>query len=387
MAENTHTKPIPVQVYTISSQSDLCPNNGDHDEYSSFFTDALKWLTPVMNYLMVTKKSNKSIINYLWLSINITFIITYFISQFYLQITGWHLYSDIINIIWCFFVAIIVIARFFSIVYSYKYFNRSPIESYSDQLQQTFSSEIKRLIIFCKWLYISLPILYIITDIIILALERDNLLPYYKHQYWVYIFVKSIGRIFVIYPQLINVAIQSVIVLKFYLYLNQFYDKLETNLDAQDIFENYDQLFKLFEEEYHWSLRYAIQLYFFAEILFFWDSLSFTGFVVMVLIIFKISMIFVLYFYTGSILESVYTRNNEEMWKNGKKYLNQQENNENNDCKCYYNYFLQYMSKYPIYVTFGSIVISKWNVIKFCSGLIITRGISYALEEWLKQRD
>ena len=356
----------------------------EEDEYSTYFSDSFKWMDCIINCLVPTKKSNNTVINYLVLSLFIIFVLVYCGFQYYLQVTGWNLYRDIVNIIWCFFVFFLVSSRILSILYSFKYFNRAwtEYESTSSRMQlQPFAKQIKCLNI----LYILLPVLYIILDIVIVCLEADNLLAYYKNDYAIYIFVKSIGRIFVYYPQLISTVIQSIIILKYYLYLYQLLDTLKnmnetSNYDIQHISETYDNCYKMFIRDYHWTLSWSVRLYLFAEILFFWDSLSFTGLLVMFLIICKISFVFGVYFYPASMLEDMYTKCNTELWKMGQIYLKKKENVE---CKYYYNYVLQYIQKYPIYVTFGRIIVSKWNVLKFCAGLIITRGISYAFEEWI----
>eukprot|EP01084_Bolivina_argentea_P196135 336279_1 len=363
---------------------------------SEYFSDGFKWLDYILKYypLWITKTSSKEprvyMLNYLGLSIAVVSVLLYFALQFFYQITGWYLFSDVDNIIWCGYIVFISLSRLLSIIYSYKYLNCPwKVES----LQQTSSLEnsfvtdpnthkkYKKLIVRWKTLNISLVVCYVILDIIVVILETWVLLPYYHDSLFTYIAVKSLCRLCLLYPQLFVVMIQSSILLKYYLCLDQLYIhmKNKSSVDLQYVFEHYTKLYKLFKKDYNKTFQYSVRFYLAAELLFFWDSLNFMGVggVLFVIAVREVPL-FILYFYAAGILEGVHTKFAKQLWKNGNFFLN-------NKKGCYYNSILHHIQQYPIYLKFGSIVISSKNVTKYSLGLLATRVIIYIVTHWINE--
>ena len=93
-------------------------------------------------------------------------------------------------------------------------------------------------------------------------------------------------------------------------------------------------------------------------------------------------VMFILYISSASMLEEMYEKLTAELWALGPRYLNDKQNQDN---RLFYNYTLQYIQKYPIYATFGSLTVSKINAITFCIGLAITKALSFAVIFWIEE--
>ena len=191
---------------------------------------------------------------------------------------------------------------------------------------------------------------------------------------------KSAFGLFILYPQYIVCAIQSVVFLKYYVYLYELYDKLldSSNLNLHDIFENYDNLYKSFKRDNHWTLRMSVQMFLVSEILLIWNSLDWFGLTITFIEAVKVLFAFALYFIGASILVEMYAKFEHKLWHFGIKI-------QNSENRYFYNYTLQYIQKYPIYVEFGSVVVSKQNAIKFLIGIALTKALSYCLQSWIEE--
>ena len=161
------------------------------------------------------------------------------------------------------------------------------------------------------------------------------------------------------------------------------YDKLldSSALNVHDIFQNYDNLYKSFKTDYHWTLRMSVQIYLACHILHVWNALDRHGLTVTTLDFIQALLVFTLYFHGASVLENIFTKFETQLWQKGKKYL---QNTTKSD-KHFYNYTLQYIQKYPIYVQIGSVVVSKTNAITFVIGIIVTRALSYGFTKWIDE--
>eukprot|EP01084_Bolivina_argentea_P145752 255395_1 len=384
-----------LEIKNEDTKLEIKNDTAEHDAnpLSQYFSDTFTWLEPIVYYspIWIKQKSNtettKTNLNYFVLSLNVGFVLLYCGLQYFFQITGWYMYADINNIIWCCYIVCLCSSRLLSIIYCYKYFNwpwKREFLPFQHQQKTDSNNKYQKLIIRCKILFISTTVSYIVLDIIVIILVASALLPYYHGTMLTYIVVKSLCRLFLLYPQLATTMIQSIILLKYCLCLHQLYDKMNSdmsNVDLRDIFEQYNNLYKSFKRDYHKTLIYSIRLYLAAEILLFWDSLNYMGMFVMFVILVRELSIFLLYFDAASILEKIHRKFSKKLWKNAHIFLNNKEKSHNAN---YYNSILLYIQRYPFYLKFGSVIVSQKNVIKYSMYLLATRALAYAIRHWIE---
>eukprot|EP01083_Nonionella_stella_P116276 345375_1 len=352
------------------------------------FSDVFEWIDPVIHYypgLWIRRDPNKksAVISNWWiLAVAISTAVLYGGMNIYLQWVGWDLYPAIDNIVWILSFTFITVARMISIIYSVKHFNWPwSRESLPFYYQQQTEIGNKDRVVKYRRLYIILSIVYIVSDLITVIMEEEELMDWYHGSVAFYYVQELLTRVFLFYPLLMILNIQCVVFVKFNLCLDQLLQEMKdpSTVDLQTTCEEYEKLYKRFRRDYHSTLRSSVACYLVSEVMFFWDSFNYMGMhVVMIFLVLRTFGIFALFFHAASNLEKVHKRLADEIWKNGQFFLGKK--------NFYYTYILQYIEKYSIYLTVGRVVVTTKNVLKFCFVLMLTRSLSYFGTAWAENK-
>eukprot|EP01083_Nonionella_stella_P290222 987617_1 len=352
------------------------------------FSDVFEWIDPVIHYypsVWVRQDPNKTsavLTNYWTLALAIPMTLAFGSYNVYLQTTGWYLYPLVDNIVWISCFAFAFAARMLSILYFDKRFNWPwSRESLPFYYQQQTEIGNKDRVFKYRRIYIILSMVYIVTDLVTVVMEEEALMDWYHGSVVWYYVGELLVRVFIYYPLVITLNIQSVIFVKYNLCLDQLWQEMKdpSTVDLQTTCEEYEKLYKRFKRDYHSTLRLSVACYLVSEVMFFWDSFNFMGMhAVMGFLLLRTFSVFWLFFHAASNLEKVHTRLADEIWKNGQFFLG----NKN----VYYTYMLQYMEKYSIYLTVGRVVVTTKNVLKFCFVLMLTRSLSYFGTAWAENK-
>eukprot|EP01083_Nonionella_stella_P064493 168116_1 len=352
------------------------------------FSDVFEFINPIIRYypsLWIRRDPNNKttpISNWWTLAFAISMTLLYAALQSFYQITSWNLYPALDNLVWILCYTVVCVGRFLSIRYCAKDFNwpwnRESLPLY--YIAQTEINNKERVVKYGR-LYIILSIVYVVSDAVTLFTEAEELLEWYHDSAVAYYVTESVNKVFIYWPLMITVNIQSIIFIKYELCLDQLWQEMKdpSTVDLQTTFEEYEKLYKRFKRDYHGTLRLSVAFYLCAEVMFFWDSFNYMGFHVYTLIsLLRTLSIFSLFFHAASNLEKVHTRLVNEVWKNGGFFLSKKE--------FYYTYLLQYMEKYSIYLTVGRVVVTTKNVLKFVFVIMVTRSVMMFGTIWAESK-
>eukprot|EP01084_Bolivina_argentea_P143241 251600_1 len=272
---------------------------------------------------------------------------------------------------------LLLITRFTSIYYFYKYFN---FPWKIDQI--TFAVKINDISVYQNTIKknrvrIQLYICSVfVLDIISLVYSAYKMPLVISNNDIVWTEILLL-RIFGVYPNVLTVSILSVIFLKHKLYLMCLMEKLNNdNIEFQSMFDEYEQLLKNLKHEYNNSLQYFIQLFLAALLCDIWvstadlisTSMADLGSVFSVLtdvvLLVEVSL-------GASILTETFEKFYDKLSEYG-KYHKLDRYDE-------YNYLLHFVSKYRMDVKIAGQKISRSNAMRFVVVFSIAKWASYSI--------
>eukprot|EP01083_Nonionella_stella_P182054 653947_1 len=244
------------------------------------FSDVFEFINPIIRYypsLWIRRDPNNKttpISNWWTLAFAISMTLLYAALQSFYQITSWNLYPALDNLVWILCYTVVCVGRFLSIRYCAKDFNwpwnRESLPLY--YIAQTEINNKERVVKYGR-LYIILSIVYVVSDAVTLFTEAEELLEWYHDSAVAYYVTESVNKVFIYWPLMITVNIQSIIFIKYELCLDQLWQEMKdpSTVDLQTTFEEYEKLYKRFKRDYHGTLRLSVAFYLCAEVMFFWD--------------------------------------------------------------------------------------------------------------------
>eukprot|EP01084_Bolivina_argentea_P172434 298687_1 len=194
------------------------------------------------------------------------------------------------------------------------------------------------------------------------------------------------ARVFIYWPIFVTFCVHSAICVWYYCYIKQLISQLENNaVCMKDLFSKYKLLYAEFKKDQSGSISYCIKFSLLNFIIEMWIS-SYKIFskndIQMYHILYLIQIFFIIFIYVrnSSLLCETFDRFEELLWSHGPMCLEMESDANSKDFdKNYYNYFLQYVGKYSVNISWGKLTtVTRINFFKFLLAFIIARFAAYA---------
>ena len=184
-------------------------------------------------------------------------------------------------------------------------------------------------------------------------------------------------------PILLTVVTYYIICSKYHFYFSHFIHILESESDQElnikDVLEKYKLLHESFKQDYPLSLQVCLALLAAFMALDMWriTYYVFNGDASALIDLCPTTLYIILYLSATILINGKYAEFDDKLWKLGDEYIIKDSTDVD---KIGYNYFLQFVNKYPITIRIGNFTLTKANIILFIIGYAAARYASYSIQ-------